>query len=185
MEEKIMKNCPKCGTELGEGVAFCSNCGAVIEQQQPNYQGEPQGKTANAGEKAKGIFQKLFDFSDKTNEFVPEDIEKNKVLSLFSYLGILFLIPLFAAKDSKFARFHTNQGLVLFLVDIVLYIVNTVLSVVLGIIPFIGPIIAGILDLVFSLAGILLFAWAIMGIVNAVTGKAKELPFIGKIRILK
>ncbi len=107
---------------------------------------------------------------DTTSEYEAEDIEKNKILSLFAYLGILFLIPLLAAKDSKYARFHTNQGIVLFIVALI--------AGVIGIIPIIGTIISAIL-------GIAILILAIIGILNAVGGKAKELPVIGKYRILK
>ena len=37
----------------------------------------------------------------------------NKVMAILSYFGILVLIPIFAAKDDAFARYHANQGLVL------------------------------------------------------------------------
>ena len=83
---------------------------------------------------------------------------------------IIFLIPLLAAKDSKFARFHTNQGLVLFIVGI--------LSSVIALIPLIGWIIAPI-------GAILVSVLAIIGIINALNGKAKELPVVGKFKILK
>ena len=83
---------------------------------------------------------------------------------------IIFLIPLFAAKDSKFAKFHTNQGLVLFLAGII--------ASVVAVIPVIGWIIA-------PLAGIAITVLAVIGIINALNGKAKELPVIGKYKILK
>lgn len=47
--------------------------------------------------------------------FNTEDVNGNKVFGILAYIGILFLVPLFAAKDSQYARFHTNQGLVLFI----------------------------------------------------------------------
>lgn len=97
------------------------------------------------------------------------DINNNKLIAVFSYIGILFLIPLFFAKDSKFARFHVNQGIMLFIVSIVLGL--------LSYIPIIG-FIFGILNLV-------AFIFAIIGIVNVVKGKAKELPIIGKYTIIK
>lgn len=49
----------------------------------------------------------------------PEDIAKNKVLCAIGYIPILFLIPLFACKDSPFARFHANQGLFFTLIALV------------------------------------------------------------------
>ncbi len=97
-------------------------------------------------------------------------MESNKLLAAISYIWILFLVPLFAAKDDAFARYHANQGLLLFLASIVLTII--------GIIPFVGPIIAGI-------GGIVTFVFMILGIINAVKGEMKPLPFIGGIQIIK
>ena len=119
----------------------------------------------------------LLNTSDHTAEMDPQDIEKNKIMAVLAYLSWLVLVPIFAAKDSKFARFHVNQGLVLAVVEIIVWIVLAVL----GHIPVIGVII--------RIVGWLLNAcctiFAIIGILNAVQGKAKDLPFIGGIRLLK
>lgn len=50
--------------------------------------------------------------NDITQQFAPEDIQKNKVISALSYLGILFFLPLMAAPESRFGKFHANQSLV-------------------------------------------------------------------------
>ncbi len=97
-------------------------------------------------------------------------MENNKLIAAISYIWILFLVPLFAAKDDAFARFHANQGLLLFLVSVVLGII--------AIIPVIGAIISGI-------GGIVTFVFAILGIINALKGEMKPLPFIGGIQIIK
>ncbi len=89
-------------------------------------------------------------------------------MALLAY--IIFLIPLFAAKDSKFARFHTNQGLVLFLAGII--------ASVVAVIPVIGWIVS-------SIAALAITVLAVIGILNALNGRAKELPVIGKFKILK
>lgn len=111
---------------------------------------------------------------DATNQFDPADIEKNKTMAILSYLGFLFLVPLLAAKDSPFAKFHANQGLVLFIFDIIV----TVVSTILGILPFIGWLISLLLYAV-------VLVFVILGIINAAGGKAKQLPIIGGITILK
>ena len=46
--------------------------------------------------------------NDITQQFAPEDIQKNKVISALSYLGILFFLPLVAAPESRFGKFHAN-----------------------------------------------------------------------------
>lgn len=103
-----------------------------------------------------------------------QDVANNKVMAILAYFGILFLVPLLAAKDSPFARFHANQGLLLFIGYIVVYVIYFIL---LMISPMIGMI-ASILFLG-------LFVLAILGIVNAAKGEMKELPLIGKYRLLK
>ena len=107
-------------------------------------------------------------------QFTQEDIQNNKVMAVLSYFGILALIPFLAAKESPYAQFHAKQGLTLFIVEIV----YSVLSVILAFIPVIGLIVSGVL-------GLCVFVLAILGIVNAVQGQAKELPIIGMIKIFK
>ena len=120
--------------------------------------------------------ENLGNTSDYTGHFDPQDIASNKVMGVLAYIGILVLIPLFAAKNSPFARFHTNQGLILFIVTLCLNLINWLL----GGIPVLGTII-GILYWILEIA---VFVLAILGIVNVVKGQAKDLPLIGSIRIL-
>ena len=153
-----MLTCKQCGTQVEDGVMNCTNCGAPIEA--PVQQNQP----IDLSEK----FNEFNNTADTTSEYDAQDIEKNKVMALLAY--ILFFIPLLAAKDSKFARFHTNQGLVLFL--------GGIIASVVAVIPVIGWIVAPI-------AGLVITVLAIIGILNALNGRAKELPVIGKFKILK
>ncbi len=114
---------------------------------------------------------------DFTSQMDPNDIQQNKVMGILAYLSWLVLIPLFAAKDSKFARFHCNQGIILAIVEIIAWIVFGILSLI----PFVGLLFV-ILNIVVSIA---CFIFAILGIINAASGVAKELPLIGGIRIIK
>ena len=115
--------------------------------------------------------------TDSTDEFDAQDIQNNKVMGILAYFSWLVLIPLFAAKDSKFARFHCNQGIVLAIAEIVAVAVCGILAKL----PFIG----WIFGIVEGLVGLACFIFAVLGIVNAANGKAKELPLIGNIKLLK
>ena len=119
----------------------------------------------------------LNDTADTTGEFDKQDIEQNKIMALLAYLSWLVLIPLIAAKDSKFARFHCNQGIVLAIAEIIVGIVCGILSII----PYVG----WIFTILGSVVGLCAFILSILGIINAVNGKAKELPIVGKFRILK
>ena len=44
--------------------------------------------------------------------FDANDVEENKYEAALSYLGILFVVPMFLKKESPFAQFHAKQGLV-------------------------------------------------------------------------
>ena len=97
--------------------------------------------------------------------FTQEDIQENKVIAALSYLGLLVLVPLLAKKDSPFAQFHAKQGLVLLVAWVIIGAVS--------VIPILGWII-GIIGSIF------LFVCFIMGLVNALSGQAGELPLIGQ-----
>lgn len=169
-----MAFCNHCGAQLAEGVKFCPQCGttvgaaaAPVNQQPPQPAGQPVARQPQQPDTATG--------------YDPKDIEANKVMALLSYLGILVLVPLFAAKESKFARFHANQGLILCLAAIAYGVAYSIVSSILLALSW-------RLYTVVSLIGLLGFAfavWAVIGIINSLNGKAKELPVIGKYKILK
>jgi uncharacterized membrane protein len=101
----------------------------------------------------------------------PADIAENKGISVLCYLGILLLIPLLSKPNSGFVRYHSNQGLVLLIFEILVGI--------LGCIPYLGWFVIWPVGYIFGLVCL------IMGIVNAVNGSVKPLPLIGKITLLK
>lgn len=209
--------CPKCGTELNDGVVYCSKCGTnVTYQSQPsggaqqntaqqntakqnpfqnnasqqNYNGTTSDKfkagVNNAVNKTKTFF---FDTADETSIQDASDVQENKIFALISYLGYLFFIPMIVKPYSRYLRFHGNQGLTLCLYLIAVTIVNTVITSIIGIAGYSGmgaliavTIINSIISFIFYGSFALL---AVIGIYNAVKGRARELPLIGRIRILR
>lgn len=165
-EVTTMAFCNKCGNQLPDGANNCPNCGA------------PAGNTQQNTQNAQDFVNNMMNTNDTTSQFDPQDINNNKGLSVLAYIGFLFLVPLLACPNSKFARYHTNQGLVLFLLEFALGVVTGII----GIIPIAGLIIGGLLS---AVGGIFTLVLMIMGIINAAQGQAKELPLIGKITLLK
>lgn len=166
--------CKKCGNGVPEGSKYCPSCGMPVP---PAQDFAARVRDWN-------------DTDDTTNQFYPEDIRSNKGMAVLSYLGILVLIPIFAASHSRFARYHANQGLVLFIFSAAYGIVRSIAMGILWCVlggwatwPF--NMAYHIVNGATGLVGIVFFIYMILGIVNAANGRAKELPIIGKIRILK
>ena len=168
-----MTFCSKCGAQLNDGEKFCPSCGTPVVCEIK--------EDANPTQSAQTDFsQKIADLNnttDTTAEYDAQDIQNNKIMGILAYLSWLVLIPLFAAKDSKFARFHCNQGIVLAVAEIIAVIVLSILD---GL-----PLIGWIFSIAGSLLGLVCLLFAVLGIINAANGKAKELPIIGKFKILK
>lgn len=126
-------------------------------------------------------FNELKNSKDYTYEFDASDIQNNKVMGILSYLGILVLVPIFAAKESKFARFHANQGLIVLIFQAAISITLGILAVFLSYVPVVRVLFAVIRWLISTA----LVLPSVLGIVNAARGLAKEIPLIGGFRILK
>jgi len=122
---------------------------------------------------------------DHTFRFSKKDRDNRHLMAALSYLNILVLIPILFARRSQYVRYHANQGLVLFLFWSA-YTLATRLFVLFLDLLF-GGIYAAIpatLSSIFSFVSIIFFILAILGISNAVKGRAKDLPVIGRIRFL-
>ena len=121
------------------------------------------------------------DNKNQQGAFDSADIEQNKVMAVLAYIGPLVLVPILAAKDSKFAKFHANQGLTLFICSFVYCIAVFIISFILySISDWLGFFVH-----ILRLLNLAFLVLAVLGIINAVNGQAKELPVIGKFQLLK
>jgi uncharacterized membrane protein len=90
--------------------------------------------------------------------------EKNTLMGILCYLGPLVIIPLIVAKDDAFVKFHIKQGLVLLIIEAVVWALGM----------YVWQFWA-----LYELVNLLTFILSIVGIVNVVQGREKELPLVG------
>jgi|LSQX01.1.fsa_nt_gb uncharacterized membrane protein len=94
--------------------------------------------------------------------------EMNNTIAIISYLTLVGLVIAFVMNNEKkeaFARYHIRQSLGLNIASLALSIIN--------VIPVLGWIV--------SIVGffVLLYMW-IVGLMNAINGKEKPVPILGK-----
>ena len=170
--------CVRCGAKLKGNERNCPVCGNFVN---PNI-GFKQGNQSQNFQQ--NVTQEQFNNTQYGNNLYnsnKDDINDNKLMAVLSYIGILVLVPIFAAKDSPYARFHANQGLVLLISEVAVSIFTFIVKSVLNNISWLlSSAVVGLL----SLANILFLMAAVLGIIYAVQGKFKELPLIGSFKIL-
>ena len=77
-----------------------------------------------------------------------KEVLEGKIFAFLGYLSILCIIPLVLKKDNNFALFHAKQGLVVFVIEVAVFILHVILGVMVlrwgwlicGIYSFIGLI---------------------------------------------
>ncbi|MDT0642809.1 hypothetical protein RM553_08200 [Zunongwangia sp. F363] len=95
-------------------------------------------------------------------------IEDDKTLAIVAYLTIIGLVAAFVMnrdKKDEFAAYHIRQSLGLCVCGIALFVV--------GLVPVLGWIVS------FFGSLFLLYLW-IMGLINAINGRLKAVPFLGE-----
>jgi len=97
-------------------------------------------------------------------EETPEKGQPN-IMAIMSYISVLCLIPILTKEEDEFVKFHSKQGLVLFIGEVVTWIV----FIIIPFLWFLG-----------NLLGIFWLVLSIVGIVNVVNKKKKEVPLVGK-----
>ena len=100
-----------------------------------------------------------------------------KTTSWVSYITLIGWIVAYCAGDKEGAKFHLNQSLII-------HIILLCLPVALFILAFI-PFLGALLLLCSYVVYIFLFVVWIIGLVYAINQEEKEIPLIGKIKILK
>lgn len=142
----------------------------------------------------------FMDVKDETKNFDKKDIESGKKMAVLSYLGVLSLIPYLTEKKNAYVRYHAVQGLNLFIIELIYSVISGVLSSVIKVNGSCGAGYYGTfadafditckvtpwwVTLPLGLIGVCFTVLAIIGIVNACQNKAKELPIVNQIKIVK
>lgn len=204
-----MSFCVKCGTKLDDSFKYCPKCGAENQfsvfhpTQHSQANGNPPKYTgANdfAESQMNNVQNQPNDNAtsniDCSEQFYDEaqDIDENKSISVIAYFGILFFVPLLVSPNSKFARYHANQGLIYLITILILGVANTILSKLFQLIfpssitfsPFSGGILsASFVALCSSAVVAIIITLFIIGIINVIKGRKKPLPVIGNFTIIK
>jgi uncharacterized membrane protein len=110
------------------------------------------------------------------NKFTQEEIKKGKILSILSYLWIVAFVT-FLTSNNKYVLFHSKQAIRLTMIYtpilIVLLLLNKIQSLWI------------ITDKLIPITILFAISLSLFGIIDALKGKAKELPIINKIFELK
>ena len=176
--------CPKCGSEMADGSAFCTKCGASLAagaQQgmpqgnpNPNPQGMPYG-TPNPQMNNGMPQQQYYDPKDHTAEFDAKDISDNKVMAMLPYLmgTIGIIIALLASRESAYTYFHVRQALKITVTTLLVGIITAILCWTV-IVPIAGGVCA-----------VILFVVRIICFFQVCSGKAKEPAIVSSFGFLK
>ncbi len=151
-----MAYCSNCGKQIEKDARFCSSCGAAQSSRQSYAEAEPVGNTAEVS-------------------------GNDRIMGILSYLSILVLVPIFSAKKSAFVRFHIKQGLLLNIGAITLILLRVLIRAVVFFRTY--SVLRSLLVLPLNLGLLGLTIYMVIGIIRAVRGEKKPLPFIGKYKI--
>lgn len=94
----------------------------------------------------------------------PSGDNTNMLMGILAYLGPLVIVSYITAKDKPFVKFHIKQGLVLLVIEVAVWIVGMMMWQ---------------LWMILNLINVAALVFTVLGIVNVVQGKEKELPLIG------
>ena len=98
-----------------------------------------------------------------------KSVANPRMIAILAYLGFLVVIPfLLDVRKDPFVKFHLKQGVALLIFEAI----GWVIAIAIGWMPVFGWIITTI----WSVVGLLL---SIIGILNVLQGKEKELPLVG------
>lgn len=126
----------------------------------------------------KAVNEYVKDVKDFSKNYTDKEKSEGVFFGILSYLSVLCLIPYFLENKNNFVKFHAKQGLNLFLLEIIVGVCASILVVLLLFLSFAVVLVRDIIECIF-------FVVSIIGIINVVQGKARELPIVNKIKIVK
>ena len=144
----------------------------------------------------KSVLKIFTNTPDHTDDYDPAEAQRNKGTAIVAMFGITFWVPLAFSKESLFSRFYANQGLLFLIFQVPFTILFLIFSGIVNLActqtaSYAGE--ASGLSFAGWIMDILLFAICyaipifvlVLAIRNIREGKAKEIPILGFLRLIK
>lgn len=122
-----------------------------------------------------------YELSQKIPE--DEDLKGKKFTACLSYLFWFAVIPMIYSTESKFIKYHANQGFVLATVETIFLVITVIVSKILWSVSRATSLLVEttMLMVFVGVFGVL----SLIGIFNVIRGKEKPIPTFGHIKLLK
>ena len=153
-----------------------------------NNKNEIKDKKKDYADKTIETVEKIINTKNVSNDFTPDDVLKFKTDALISYIPFVSIYYIITSKykRSNFLHFHTSQGLNITICTIIVFFVTKILCSVFAVDGgFDREFVPGIIEFVCYLLYVLLAFFVGFGVINTTNNQSKELPLIGKYRLLK
>lgn len=135
-------------------------------------------KRENIADNLKYFFHSVTGTLDYTDKFKEQDRVDNRMMAMLSY--VIPLIPFIAERHSTYVKFHSNQGMNLW----VWFIIVKVFLGILGKAFAYWNKVVEIIEFFGLITNILLVALAAYGVVYTLKGCAKEVPIVSKLNLI-
>ncbi|MBR4179006.1 MAG: hypothetical protein IKR57_06650 [Bacilli bacterium] len=154
---------------------------SVVDNTQPN------SSEMDLGDKTIAAVENFINTTDTASEYTAQDKKKNKTFALLCYLPLVVFYIIFTGKykNSKYLSFHANQGLNVTLFYIAAFAIASLLKILFKRDSYIRNDVPGWVGFICYVLYCCAFLLTLFGIINTTNESSKEMPLIGKYRILK
>ena len=129
----------------------------------------------------------FMDTVDHKKEFSEDEVKRYKTKAMVSYIPLISLIFILTnkTKQSSYLKFHANQGLVITIMWVIVCFIEGILSALFSSDSMLRNSTPGWVSFISYLLYCICFLATLYGIINTYNDSSKELPLVGKIKLLK
>ena len=131
--------------------------------------------------------ENFVDTKDHKDEYENDELKKYKTSAILSYVPFVSLFYIIRGdyKKSNYLKFHVNHGLNITILFLATVIIEAIVSALFSINSLVINSTPTIISIIFYVMYFICFLLTLFGIMNTSNDLSKELPVIGKIRLLK
>lgn len=159
-----------------------------MNQNETENKNEIKEKSKDYADKTIETVEKIINTKNESTKFTTEEVLKYKTEAVISYIPFVSIYYLLTSKykKSNYLHFHINQGLSLTVCFIAVLFISKILCSLFAVDGGYGrEFVPGIIEFICYILYVIVAFLVGFGILNTTNNQSKELPLIGKYRLLK